>query len=162
MASELGEMPFEVTGLLTAADVQKAREAARAKVQKELYDAAFKQALDDAEREERIAAGLAPKEGPSKLDEPIMTVSVNLPESVTPLPALVIDGRPFYHGFNYDVRESQAMQINAMQAAAWVNDDRMLRGREHDKRRQKPQSISGKTGAVTGAPLALVGTRSAA
>jgi hypothetical protein len=158
MANELGELPFEATGVLTAADLAKAREAAHAKVQKELYDKAFKQALDDAEREARIAAGLSPLTGPTKPDEPMLRVTINVPESVTPLPAIVIDGRPFYHGFSYELRESQAMQLHAMQAAAWKNDDRMTRGVEHDMRRTKPQSINGRTGQVTGAPIALVGS----
>jgi len=166
MDEVLGELPDysdapTVSGpvqpvVLTADELATIRAEARKKVEKELRDKAFAKALEEAEREERIAAGLAPKTGPTKADEPKYTVVLDLPESVTPIPAIVIDGKAYYDRQVYrDVPESLAMQLHHMQAEAWVNDSRMSRGVEKDTRRPKPQVIDGKTGGQSGAPLAL-------
>jgi hypothetical protein len=145
----------EVAGL-SPEEWDKVREAARAKVAKEIHDKLFADALEEAEREERIARGLTPKTGPTKQDEPRYTITLNLPESVAPVPALSIDGRLWWDQQTYqNVPESVAMCIHEMQARAWENDDRMSRGREKDRKRPKPQIINGKTGAVTGASLAM-------
>lgn len=161
MAKDLGDMPFYATGVLSAEDMARAKEQARAAVQKELHDKLFKEALEEAEREARIEAGFAPKVGPTKLDEEKVSVMLNLPESVTPIPAIVIDGRAYYDGQVYKLPKSIALQLHEMQARAWENDDRMSRGREKDRRRPKPQVLNGATGRTAGAPLALVASNAA-
>jgi len=134
-------LPTNAPAELSAEDLTRAREQARAKVEKEIRDKLFEAALEAAENEARLEAGLAPKSGPTKLEPEKVKVTLNLPESVTPVPALKIDTKLYYDRQTYDVSPSTAMQIHDMQARAWENDDRMSRGREKDRYKPKPVLI---------------------
>ena len=139
---------------LTDAEMAKIRASAREAVQKEQHDKLFKEALEKAKREARIEAGLVAD--PNATPEiPLVPVTINLPDSITPLACLSTDGRNFWHGETYRVTHAVAMDLNARQWAAWVQDGR-IKGTWSDVNRPKPTAINATTGSTAGhMPVAI-------
>ena len=72
-------------------------------------------------------------------------VDIKLPDSITPVGALITNGRCFYDGQRYHVKTSVAMDLNSRMWLAWVQDAR-IEGRWIDRKSVKPQAINGATG----------------
>jgi hypothetical protein len=146
----LGSMPSYATGVLSDEELEAIRAEARAKVQEERMAQLRKDAMRDALAAEREAQGVL-----QRSKEPQVSIRLELPDSVTPFPAIVIDGRAYWENTTYQVPESTAIQLFHMQADQWRQDDRQ-RGHFLDFRRKKPQAITGR-GMVSGPPLVHIG-----
>jgi len=149
------ELNFTVSGVLSADEQAKVQKAAREAVLKEQHDKLFKQALEDEKRRLRLEAGLIEAD-PDPVEEEMVWVDIKLPDSITPVGALITNGRCFWHGQTYRVPVSVAIDLASRQGMAWTQDDR-IHGRFVDTARPKPLAYNGVTGGVTGSMPVPVG-----
>lgn len=148
------DLPDDIS-VLSADEQKRVRETARKQVLDEHNKKLFAAAVEAEKRQVRIELGLAePDVAP--VEEEMVWVDIKLPDSITPVGALITDGRCFYDGQRYHVRASVAMDLNSRMWLAWVQDAR-IDGRWIDKKSTKPQAINGSTGQQHGASIMPVG-----
>jgi hypothetical protein len=133
-------------GILTEAEISKLRAEAKAKVAKEIRQAAMKAQLDEFEREERIAAGLAGKAEPPKKGRwpeygppPIekadqIQLTINLPPFCDAIP---VDGKIYFDGHTYWLSPSEHASLIEQMQYSWEHQDRNQITSKHDKFRQR-------------------------
>jgi hypothetical protein len=133
-------------------DIAQLRAKAREKVQKELRQAALKAKMEEIEEEERVAAGLAPKEGPAPTAEELLQhVTVSLPPFC--IDGINLDGRKYMHGHTYRVSPAvYATLIDQMQMS-WQHEDQKDGKFTNFNRRERDTHI--RHGAALNAPMAL-------
>lgn len=101
--------------VLTSAELERIRQEARKKIEKDIHKAAVAKAMAEAEEQARIEAGLMPAQGPDPTEE-MMDIKINVPKYV---PFIRIDRTKFFHGYSYSVKKSQYLYIMDQMQHCW-------------------------------------------
>lgn len=117
--------------VLSDAEIEKIRATAKENVAKEIRQNAMKAMLEEFEREERIAKGVATKEPPkqgrwpaygpepvAKEDE--VQVTIALPPFADSIP---VDGKVYFDGHTYWVSKPVAISLIDQMQASWGHQD---------------------------------------
>lgn len=133
--------------ILSNADVLKAREKARTRVDADRHAAAMK-AIEDTEVERlRVEEGLTT--GITDEDR-IVSFTVDLPAYAA---NILINRRPYWHGHSYDVPIHLARTLADEQFKAWRHDDQIDGKSITQMYAQKRNTmINARSGAVSNAP----------
>ncbi len=142
--------------VLTADELEKIQTKAREAVMKEQHDKLFSEALAEATKAARVAAGLVADPG-AVPEEELVEVRMNLPDCITPRACLSTNGRDYWHGQTYRVNAATAIDLASRQWMAWVQDGR-IKGTWSDVNRPKPMAVNMATGGFVGhMPISIGG-----
>lgn len=140
---------------LTSQELAEIREAAFAQVRTEQLKALKEAEMDRALRAARIEAGVARA---ADIEQPTVEVKLDLPDNITPIPALIISGKKYYDQTVYYVTPSVARDLLSMEQMAQNNAARE-KGKWKDPRRQRRSQVS--ANGVTNAPRLVGGYENA-
>lgn len=121
--------------LLTEEEMREIEDDIKAEIIAEAKKSEKERYRSEARRRIRVAKGL---------EEPQVTVLVDIPGFAD---KIVLDGRPYYHGYTYTVPDSVASCLMDQMDKSWRHEDNVGGANHNEYRKPRNTSLSGKSGA---------------